>query len=145
MVLILKIKMIRYYVLSLLDKLRIEENMNETEQLVKAITEGIQERKGKQIVVADLTQIEDTICKYFVICQGNSPAQLEAITDSITDFVRKTLHVKPIAVDGLRNAEWVAMDYADVIVHIFLPQTHDFYDIEHLWEDAQLTYIPDID
>ena len=52
---------------------------------------------------------------------------------------------KPVAVDGLRNAEWVAMDYTDIIVHVFLPQTREFYDIEHLWEDAQLTALPDID
>ena len=119
--------------------------MDETQQLVKAITEGIQERKGKQIVVADLRNIGDTICQYFVICQGNSPSQVEAIADSIVEFTRKKEQVKPAAIDGLRNAEWVAMDYSDIIVHIFLPAAHDFYDIEHLWEDAKLTYLPDID
>ncbi len=119
--------------------------MDETQQLVKAITEGIQEKKGKQIVVADLRNIGDTICQYFVICQGNSPSQVEAIADSIVEFTRKKEQVKPAAIDGLRNAEWVAMDYSDIIVHIFLPAAHDFYDIEHLWEDAKLTYLPDID
>ena len=108
--------------------------MNETQQLVNAITEGIQDKKGKNIVVADLTNIGDTICQYFIICQGNSPSQVQAIA-----------HAKPVAVDGLRNAEWVAMDYTDIIVHVFLPQTRDFYDIEHLWADAQLTSLPDID
>ena len=119
--------------------------MNETQQLVKAIIEGIQEKKGKQIVVADLTGIGDTICQYFIICQGNSPSQVEAIADSITESTRKKEHVKPTAIDGLRNAEWVAMDYSNIIVHVFLPAAHDFYDIEHLWEDAKLTYLPDID
>ena len=119
--------------------------MDETQQLVKAITEGIQEKKGKQIVVADLRNIGDTICQYFIICQGNSPSQVEAIADSIVEFTRKQKQVKPAAIDGLRNAEWVAMDYSDIIVHIFLPAAHDFYDIEHLWEDAKLTYLPDID
>ena len=119
--------------------------MDETQQLVKAITDGIQEKKGKQIVVADLRNIGDTICQYFVICQGNSPSQVEAIADSIVEFTRKKEQVKPAAIDGLRNAEWVAMDYSDIIVHIFLPAAHDFYDIEHLREDAKLTYLPDID
>ena len=113
--------------------------MDETQQLVKAIIEGIQEKKGKQIVVADLRSIGDTIC------QGNSPSQVEAIADSIVEFTRKQKQVKPAAIDGLRNAEWVAMDYSDIIVHVFLPAAHDFYDIEHLWEDAKLTYLPDID
>ncbi|MCD8318540.1 MAG: ribosome silencing factor [Paraprevotella sp.] len=119
--------------------------MTETQQLIKAITDGIQEKKGKQIVVVDLSNIGDTICQYFIICQGNSPSQVQAIAESVTDFTRKEAQVKPIAVDGLRNAEWVAMDYSNIIVHIFLPVAHDFYDIEHLWEDAQLTRLPDFD
>ena len=86
---------------------------------MKKIKEGIQEKKGKKIVVADLTSIEDTICKYFVICQGNSPSQVSAIVDSIKEFTRKGADSKPYAIDGLRNAEWVAMDYADVLVHVF--------------------------
>lgn len=119
--------------------------MNETRQLIKAITDGIQEKKGKQIVIADLTKLDDTICQYFVICQGNSPMQTAAIADSVSDATRKQTGIKPINTNGLKNAEWVAMDYADVIVHIMLPQAREFYDIEHLWEDAQLTRIPDMD
>ena len=64
--------------------------MDETKDLVKKITEGIQEKKGRNIVIADLTNIEDTICKYFVICQGNSPSQVLAIVDSVKEYVRKT-------------------------------------------------------
>ena len=60
--------------------------MNDTKVLIEKIKEGIQEKKGKKIVVADLTSIEDTICKYFVICQGNSPSQVNAIVDSIKEF-----------------------------------------------------------
>jgi iojap-like ribosome-associated protein len=119
--------------------------MNETKVLVQKITEGIQEKKGKNIVVGDLTGIEDTICNYFVICQGNSPSQISAIVDSIKEYVRKEIAVKPYAVDGLRNAEWVAMDYSDVLVHVFLPDMRNFYNLEHLWADAKLTTVPDLD
>lgn len=80
--------------------------MNETKILIEKITEGIQEKKGKNIVIADLTNIGDTICKYLVICQGNSPSQITAIVDSIKDFTRKGTDIKPFAIDGLRNAEW---------------------------------------
>ena len=93
--------------------------MNDTKVLIEKIKEGIQEKKGKKIIVADLTSIEDTICKYFVICQGNSPSQVSAIVDSIKEFTRKGADSKPYAIDGLQNAEWVAMDYADVLVHVF--------------------------
>ena len=119
--------------------------MNEAETLVKKITEGIQEKKGKNIVIADLTAINDTICSYFVICQGNSPSQVIAIVDSVKEYVHKEIDDKPTGIDGLRNAEWVAMDYSDVLVHVFLPETRNFYNLEHLWADAKLTDIPDLD
>lgn len=119
--------------------------MNESAKLIQQITEGIQDKKGKNIVIADLTQIEDTICNYFIICQGNSPSQVTAIVESVKDFARKGANIKPFSIDGLRNAEWVAMDYSDVLVHVFLPEMRTFYDLEHLWADAKLTQIPDLD
>ena len=115
------------------------------EKLVETITKGIQEKKGQGIVIADLSGIDGTICHYFVICQGNSPSQVEAITDSVEEFARKELGEKPVHVVGLENAQWVAMDYGDVLVHIFVPDMRDFYDLEHLWDDAELTQIEDID
>ena len=119
--------------------------MEQTKKLVETIKAGIQEKKGSAIVIADLTRIDGTICKYFIICQGNSPTQVEAITDSVTDMVREQLKEKPVHVVGLENAQWVAMDYTDVLVHIFLPDVREYYDLEHLWEDAKLTRVPDID
>ncbi len=114
-------------------------------QLVETIKEAIQDKKGCDIVVADLTKIEGTICQYFMICTGNSPTQVEAIAESIGDVVREKLGEKPAHVVGLENAQWVAMDYTDVLVHVFLPDVRDYYDLEHLWEDAPLTRIPDLD
>lgn len=119
----------------------LKQLMNETQQLVDAIVEGMKQKKGEQIVVADLSNIGETICKYFVICQGNSPAQVDAICDAIGETAQKMRGVKPIAVVGRQNAEWVAMDYSDVIVHIFQPLAREFYDLEHLWADARLKHI----
>lgn len=114
-------------------------------EVIKQIIEGIQEKKGKEIVVVDMLELGNSICDYFVICQGNSPNQVSAITGSIEDVVRENCGKKPYAIDGLRNAQWVAMDYGDILVHIFLPDVRRFYDIEHLWADATLTTIPDLD
>lgn len=119
--------------------------MNETKDLVKKIVEGIQEKKGKDIVVADLTETDNTVCKYFVICEGNTPTQVAAIADSVSDYVRIHAGEKPIAVEGMRNAHWVAMDYSDVMVHVFVPAERSFYNLENLWADAQLTDIPNLD
>ena len=118
--------------------------MNETEKLVKNIVKGIQDKKGSNIVIADLSGIVGTICKNFVICQGNSPQQVEAIAGSVRDYVRETTGEKPVNCIGLNNAVLVAMDYVDVLVHIFVPETRQYYDLEHLWEDAKLEKIPDI-
>jgi len=96
-------------------------------------------------VVADLNGIDGTICRYFVVCQGNSPAQVEAIAESVGDMARMELKEKPAHVVGLEHAQWVAMDYGDVLVHIFLPEMRQYYDLEHLWEDARLSRIADLD
>ncbi|MCD7972807.1 MAG: ribosome silencing factor [Candidatus Azobacteroides sp.] len=116
-----------------------------TELLLQKIIEGIQEKKGKNIVVADLTAIPGCICSYFVICEGNSPNQVSAITDSIKEYVKENAYVKPIAIDGEKNAQWIAMDYGDIIVHIFLPEIRAHYQLESLWNDAKLTQIPNLD
>ena len=118
--------------------------MNATKDLVKRIVEGIQEKKGKNIVVADLTGTDNTVCKYFVICEGNTPTQVAAIADSVSDYVRINAGEKPIAMEGMRVARWVAMDYSDVLVHVFVPEERDFYNLENLWADAQLTEIPNL-
>lgn len=119
--------------------------MNTVKQLVETIKEGIQEKKGQDIVIADLTEIDGSIAKYFIICQGGSPTQVEAIAGSVGDIVRKNLKEIPVNVAGLGNDQWVAMDFVDVLVHIFLPEVRAYYDLEHLWEDAKLTHIPDLD
>ena len=119
--------------------------MKSSNQLVKTITKGIQEKKGQDIIIADLSDIDGAIANYFVICQGNSPAQVEAIAESIGDYVRETIGEKPVSCVGLGNNQWVALDFVDVLVHIFLPETRTFYDLEHLWADAKLTHLEDID
>ena len=118
---------------------------NKTDELVDAVVKGLQDKKGRNIVVVDLSGIPDTICRKFVICSGGSPVQVQALAHSVGDTTRTELGDKPLAVAGLRNARWVAMDYAQVIVHIFLPEERAFYDVEHLWADAPLTEIPDGD
>jgi ribosome-associated protein len=114
-------------------------------ELVKTITEAIQEKKGRGVVVADLTKIDGSISSYFIICEGSSPTQVEAICESVGDLCRERLKEKPTHVVGLENAQWVAMDYGDALVHIFLPEVRAYYDLEHLWEDADLTRIADVD
>lgn len=118
---------------------------NETELLVAKVVEGIQEKKGKNIITVDLRNLPSGICQFFVVCEGNNPSQVSAICESVWEYVRRDIGEKPYVVDGERNAEWIAMDYGTVIVHIFLPERRAYYNLEHLWADAKTSRIPDLD
>lgn len=112
-------------------------NSTSTEKLLNIITEAIKDKKGTDITVIDLREIDGAITSYFVICTGNSPAQVEAIAQSVGDKCRDIAGEKPVGVNGLGTDQWVAIDFVDIIVHIFLPEPREFYDLEHLWEDAK--------
>lgn len=118
--------------------------MEQTSTLVKAITAGIQEKKGTGITVVDLRGIETAPCEYFVIATGNAPQHVKAIVDEMCEYVRKNCGEKPARTAGTDRAEWVAADYGTVMVHVFVPELRTYYDIEHLWEDAQRTDVPDL-
>lgn len=120
-----------------------EHRQTSASDVVKVVTEGIQQKKGHNIVVADLSGIKDSVCNYFVICQGGSANQVTAIASSVSDMMRERLGEKALGVSGLENAYWIAMDYGEVIVHVLQPQAREFYDLEHLWADARLTQIAD--
>lgn len=116
-----------------------------TEQLIDLIVEGIQEKKGHTITVADLSQIISAPADAFVICTANNPAQVDSIIDSIENVTRVKGNEKPSAIAGRENSLWVAMDYGNVMVHIFNNETREYYDLDNLWADAHITMIPDLD
>ncbi|MBO6189579.1 MAG: ribosome silencing factor [Alloprevotella sp.] len=120
--------------------------MTQTEKLVECIVKGMQEKKAKGVAVADLRKVENAPAQYFVICSGGSPQQAEAISDSVWETVRVEAGEKPAAVQGARSgAQWVAMDYGTVMVHIFLPEAREHYDLENLWEDAPIKRYEDVE
>tara|TARA_R110002072_G_scaffold124085_1_gene259531 strand:- start:49645 stop:50016 length:372 start_codon:yes stop_codon:yes gene_type:complete len=108
-----------------------------TDQLIAHIIRGIEEVKGQDIEILDLRDIENTVCDYFIICNGTSNTQVNAIVGSIQKTVSKSLHEKPWHVEGSDNAEWILMDFVHVVVHIFQKHIREFYDIEGLWGDAK--------
>lgn len=112
-----------------------------TDQLISTIIQGIEEVKGNDIDILDLRAIENTVCDYFIICNGSSNTQVNAITNSIQKMVSKELKDKPWHIEGSENAEWVLMDYVSVVVHIFQKHIREYYDIEGLWGDAKITSI----
>ncbi len=112
--------------------------MNETEVLLSRVIEGLQNVKGKRIVSVDMSPLPDSICKFFVICEGDSNVQVNALAHSVEKEVKEKLKEKPISTAGYEQAQWIALDYGDVMVHIFQRPYREFYDLEHLWADAIL-------
>ena len=119
--------------------------MDQTKELVKSIIEGLQEKKGKHIVTVDLRNQVGEICEYMVVCEGNTPTQVAALSDSVCDFARRMAGEKPLSIDGAQGAQWIGMDYGTVLVHIFMPERRAFYNLENLWADSKVTQIPDLD
>lgn len=109
--------------------------------LITAVIKGIEDVKGENITILDLREIENTVCDYFIICDGNSNTQVNAISGAIQKNVSKTLKDKPWHVEGENNAEWVLLDYVNIVVHVFQKETREFYNIEGLWGDAKITNI----
>lgn len=119
---------------------RISEK-KQIENLVDAIVNGLQEVKGKDIVVMNLDDIPNAICRRFVVCHGDSNTQVEALANSVEKEVKKKLKENPMHREGVANAEWVILDYFDVVVHIFQKSMREFYDLEKLWADAETSAI----
>ena len=87
--------------------------------LITTIIAGIEDVKGKEINILDLREIENTVCDYFIVCEGTSNTQVNAIVNSIQKKVSKETKDKPWHIEGMDNAEWVLMDYVNVVVHVF--------------------------
>ena len=118
----------------------IKKQINNDDLLANIIL-GIEEVKGEDINILDLREIDNSACDYFVICNGNSNTQVNAIMNSVQKTVSKSIKDKPWHVEGSDNSEWILMDYVNVVVHVFQKHIREYYNIESLWGDAKITLI----
>jgi ribosome-associated protein len=114
-----------------------------TDVLLGSVIKGIFEKKGQNVLKIDLRKLENRITDYFVICHASSGTQVSSICDSVDDTVRKEAGEKPLHIEGLDNNFWVLLDYGNVIVHIFLEEYRNFYNLESLWADAAIKVMED--
>ena len=114
-------------------KLKLDETV-----LIDEIVFGIEDIKGVDVNIMDLSKISNTVCKFFILCTGTSNTHVAAIANSVKKNVSKKLKEKPFSMEGIENQEWVLIDYVDVVVHIFQSEIREFYDIENLWGDAKI-------
>ncbi|MDE5692161.1 MAG: ribosome silencing factor [Alistipes sp.] len=113
------------------------------EKLIETIVSAIEDKKGKNIVSLALSGFDGAICSAFVVCNADSTTQVAAIADGIEEKVQQVLGEKVWRVEGQQSALWIAMDYVDVVVHIFQTELREFYRLEELWADAPLTRYED--
>ena len=112
-----------------------------SELVKKFVVEGLQEIKEQNITVLDLREIENAVTDFFIIAEGNSNTQVNSLADSVHKVVRENVGDKPWHIEGRDNSEWVLMDYVTVVVHVFQKGIREFYDLEGLWGDAEITII----
>ena len=111
-------------------------------ELMKKAVEFADSKKAKDIKVLELAGLT-TLADYFVICSGGSSTQVKAIADEVEEKLSE-LGVEPYGKEGFSMADWILMDYSDVVVHVFTPDSREFFNIEHLWADAKEVDISDI-
>jgi len=114
------------------------------DDIVQAVIAGIQEKKGKQIVIIDLRKNEGAVCDAFIICHGDSSRQVDAIADSVMRFAWEKLRMHSHHVEGLENLQWVLVDLQGIVVHIFQKKYRDFYQLEELWSDSHTVTLADV-
>lgn len=105
--------------------------------LKDAIIEAVKQRKGQKIVVIDLTENQQSVADYYIVCHGNSSSQVEALVDNIERFARTETTEHPLHIEGMQNAQWALVDYGDIVVHVFQEEIRRYYNIEDLWADAK--------
>lgn len=104
--------------------------------MLNSIIESVQDKKGENILSLDLRNLSDAPAKFFIICEASSTTQVKAIADYIVEGSKKKLNEKPWHTEGLSHAEWILIDFIDIVVHIFLKPLRDFYQLEELWSDG---------
>jgi len=109
--------------------------------LLKVLIDAIQKKKGKDIVVVDLQGLDQAVCDYFIICHGDSNTQVNAIADSVEELAIKNAETRPRCIEGIQNAQWVLLDFFDIVVHVFQKEYRTFYQLEDLWSDGKIERI----
>ena len=110
-----------------------------TEALNDLIIDSIQDIKGKNIIKLDLRQLDDAPTDFFIICEGTSTTQVKSIADNIYKRLKEEADNLPLHFEGQQSAHWICLDYFDIVVHVFYPETRAFYQLEDLWSDAMFT------
>lgn len=114
------------------------QRLTRNSKIFKTIINAISAKKGEQVVSLDMRKIHEAVADFFVICEASNPQQLKAIGDNIQDEVKKNCGEVPYKQEGYQHARWILIDYINIVVHIMIPETRKFYQLEEMWSDAPL-------
>lgn len=117
----------------------------EAKILAEIAVKAIQSKKGRQITMIDFDGVEGYLFEYYVLCTANSPSHVDALADETEKQIKEITGISPRRVEGLQNCQWVLLDYFDVVIHIFLAETREFYNIEAMWKDVKQVHYQDED
>lgn len=108
-----------------------------SEERLRIIIEGLQEKKAKDLISLSFAKLANPVCKYFVICHGDSTTHVRAIADCVEEYTIDQAKMRVWQKEGFENSEWIILDYGEIVVHVFLKEFRDHYKLEELWADAE--------
>jgi len=114
-----------------------EKTKDSAMDLKQNILYALQDKKAQDIVELDMTRLGISLFDRFVVCTATSTTHAEALFDNVLMTVKKNLEIFPKQTEGVGNSQWILVDYFDTLVHIFLAESRNFYNIEGLWRDAE--------
>jgi ribosome-associated protein len=121
---------------SLTNRKKSAARLTRNSKIIKTIIAAIQEKKGENIISLDLRKINEAVADFFIICEASSPTQVKAIADNVEDKVKEKCDENPYHHEGFQKAQWILIDFVNVVVHVMQPETRKFYSLEEMWNDA---------
>ena len=110
--------------------------LTKNSKLIKTIINAIQEKKGENIISLDLRKVNEAVADFFIICEASNQPQVRAIADFVEHQLQEKCDEYPYRHEGMKNLQWVLIDYVNVVVHVMLSETRKFYKLEEMWSDA---------
>jgi ribosome-associated protein len=121
---------------ALKDRKKSTTQLTRSSKIFKTIIQAIQDKKGENIISLDLKKIHEASADFFIICEANNTTQLKAIADNIEYEVKHKCDELPYKSEGKTAAQWLLIDYINVVVHVMHPEARTFYKLEEIWNDA---------
>lgn len=109
--------------------------MDQSKEMVRLAVQALQDKKGEDVKIIDIREVS-VLADYFIIASGSNPNQVQAMADNVEEMLGKAGYVSG-QIEGYDSANWILMDYKDIIVHVFCREDRLFYDLERIWRDGK--------